>query len=158
MMQRYIPFAIVLAVLIALAAYFGPRVYRGWLFRRDCDQVLADLQAGKLQAVIAAIDPAQRMQIGTLLQQYVPADFNKSIKSLKLTHFEEPENGKIWAFTTARIEHSEGIGLYEGRMRWIFDGQHWRWDFLNSYGAVLSLDGDEQWIQLSELVTLAGQL
>jgi hypothetical protein len=157
-MQRYIPFVIVLVVLIALAAYFGPRIYRGWLFRRDCNAMLAAAQAGKLQGVIAAIDQAQQMQIGTLLHQYVPTDYDKSIKSLKLTRYEESETGKVWAYITARIEQGEGQGLYECRSRWSFDGKHWRWDFLDSYGAALSLDGNEQWIKLSDLVALAGQL
>jgi hypothetical protein len=157
-MQRYIPFIVIFAVLIALAVYFGPRLYRGWQFRRDCNQMLADAQAGKLQGVIAALDPAQQAQIGALLKQYVPADYNKSIKSLKLTHYEETETGKIWAYATARIDQGDGTGLYECRSRWTFDGQHWRWDFLNSYGAVLSLDGEEQWIKLSDLVAMAGQL
>ena len=157
-MQRYIPLAIVLTALLVLAAYFGPRLYRGWQFRRDCNAMLADAQAGKLQGVIAAIDPTQQMQIGALLHQYVPADFSKSIKSLKLTRYEETEPNRVWAYITARIDQGDAPGLYECRSRWIFDGKHWRWDFLESYGAALSIDGDEQWVKLSDLVALAGQL
>lgn len=157
-MQRYIPLLIILAVLISLAAYFGPRIYRGWQFRRDCNQMLADVQAGKLQAVITAIDAAQQAQIGALVYQYVPVDFNKNIQALKLTHYEESEQDKIWAYATARIDQGDGQGLYECRMRWVFDGKHWRWDFLNSFGAVLTLNGEEQWIKLSDLVRLAGQI
>lgn len=158
-MQRIIPIAVLLTVLIALVAYFGPPVYRGWLFKRDCNAMLAAAQAGRLSTVITTIDPAQQQLYGPLLQQNVPADYFKSIESLKLLHYEESEPGKIWANVILRVEQGESIGLYEGRLPWRFDGRHWTWDFTNSLGAAYSPTSKQQdWIKLEELVALAGQL
>ncbi len=158
-MQRIIPIAVLLAVLIALAAYFGPPMYRGWLFKRDCNAMLAAARAGQLSAVIAAIDPAQQHQYGALLQQYVPADYNQSIESLKLLRFEESDQGRIWANVILRVEQGDSTGLYEGRLPWRFDGRHWTWDFAGSLGAAYSPNGGQQhWIKLEELIALAGQM
>jgi hypothetical protein len=158
-MQRLIPIAVLLAVLIALAAYFGPPVYRGWLFKRDCNAMLASAQVGKISPVIAAIDPGQRQQYGDLLLQYLPADYYKNIQSFKLLRYEESQPGKIWANVIMRVEQGDGTGLYEGRLPWRFDGKHWYWDFGNSMGAAYSPTGESQnWIKLEELIALAGRL
>jgi hypothetical protein len=158
-MQRYIPIAIVLVTVIVLGAYFIPPMYRGYLFRRDCRQMLADAKAGKLPAVIAAIEPQQRQEVGDLLTRYLPQDYSQNLASLKLSRFEESEPGKIWAYVVAHIEQGGSTGIYEGRLYWLFDGKHWYWDFTSSYGAPYNPGGEEQdWIKLGDLVSLAGQL
>jgi hypothetical protein len=158
-MQRYIPIAVVLVTLIALSAYFGPPLYRGFLFRRDCRQMLADAQAGKLPNVIASIEAQQRQEMGDLLTRYIPQDFNQSIKSLRLSRYEETDPGKIWAYVIVKIDQGGGMGIYEGRLHWLFDGKRWYWDFGGSYGAAFSPGGDEQtWNKLGDLAALAGQL
>lgn len=158
-MQRHIPVIIIVAALISLAAYFGPPLYRGMLFRRDCNRMLADAAAGKLPGVIAALDPKQRTAIGALLGQYLPPDYSQSIDSLKLSHYEETEPANIWAYVVAKIEMEGGVGIYEGRLHWTYDSKHWYWDFEGSYGAAFSAGAEQQeWIKLSDLVALAGQL
>lgn len=158
-MQRIIPIAILVIVLIALAAYFGPPVYRGWLFKRDCNAMLAAVKSGQLGAVIAYIDPSQQQYCSNVVLQHVPLDYQQSIESLKIVRYEESEPGKIWANVIARIAQGEGTGLYEGRLRWLFDGKRWYWDFASSLGAAYSPSGQQQnWIKMDELAALAGQL
>jgi len=157
-MRRFIPPLVILVVVLALAAYFGPGLYRAWLFRRDCGQLLLDTRAGRLQAVIHAIEQQQQLRVGALLTQHVPVDYYTDIVSLRRTSYEEPEPGLIWCIVTLRLQQGDGIGLYQGRLRWVFKGRRWWWDFEGSYGAQFSTSGEPEWIKLSDLVDYAEQL
>jgi hypothetical protein len=156
--NRYIPPIILLVLLTGLGIYFGPGLWRTYQFNQTCNKLLSDAKAGKLSDVTAAITPGQQAQIGALLSQYVPADYNKDIESLKLVSYDKSAPETIWAIATARINQGESLGVYQAKMCWRWEKGRWWWDFDGSFGAPFSPSGEPDWIPLSNLVSLAESL
>jgi hypothetical protein len=153
-MQKYIPLIILLLIVIGLAVYFGPGMYRSYLFRRDCSQLIEDIKAGKLNEVVCTVEKPQQFRIKPLVKRYITPDFCKQIKSLKLSSWETREPGSIWSILTLQLDEGGEKGIYQGKLHWNFDGKRWWWDFENSYGAPMATTGEPQWVKFGSLVDL----
>lgn len=159
-MKRIIPIAVLVIVAAIVLTYFAPGLYRAALFRRDCRHFIDDVRAGRLAQVVQIIEPAQRQEIGKLIEQFVPQDYYTHIVSFKLTTWEERRPGDVWAIVTLHVtgggEGSEGV--YQGKLHWRMAKHRWWWDFDGSYGAEFSLSGEPEWQRLGDLVPYAEQL
>jgi len=154
-MRRYIPLAVLAAVTIVLAAVFGPGLYRGALFRRDCHALLQAAQEGRTADVLSGVIATQRQRIARLVQEHVPADYYTRIHTLKLSSFEREDSQTIWSLVICRIEDG---GVYQGKLRWIYQSGRWWWDVEQSYGAELTLSGEPAWQKFGTIIPLAEQL
>lgn len=159
-MRRWIPLLMIVAGLVVLGAYFGPDLYRGMLFKRDCASLLEGAAAGDLAKVVAQLAPAQQGGIGTLITSKVPDGYHEQIESLKLTRWWRADTTTIWSVVTLRYEQGEGLGLYQGKLRWVYDpaARRWWWDFGGSYAAPYNPSGEPEWQRIGELLPKAEQL
>lgn len=148
------------ALLLAAALYFGPGVYRSWLFQKRCDAMLADALAGKLGKVTSYVQPDQQKLVSALFQTAVPANYTDYLSSLKLSSFgrDEGEKDVIWALVTAKLSYEGGgsadAGLAQGKLRWVWNGRNWEWDFEGSYGAQFPTAGEANWVRLGDFITI----
>lgn len=154
---RLAPLIAVLVLLLATLAWQGPRWYRDWRFRQDCSAMLGYALAGKLDKVEGTILPEQRPVANVLFRTVVPANYSDELQSLKLSSFEH-DNGDpavIWALVTARFGvQGDPAGLAEGKLRWVWNGSEWEWDFEGSYGAMFPTAGEAQWVKLGDFITV----
>jgi hypothetical protein len=155
--NRLAPVLAVLILLTVMAAWFGPGLYRNWRFNQSCLQLLKAAKEGRTADVIAGIVPDQQQQIDALVKQYVPANYNKDIDSLKLTSWNISANDQqtIWAIATCRIQQGGDFGIFQCKMCWRWRDGHWWWDFNSSYGGEFSTSGEPEWTELSKLVELS---
>jgi len=158
--RRWIPLLMILAGLAALGTYFGPDLYRGLLFRRDCAALLEATAAGDLSQVAAQLTPTQQSGIGALITDTVPAGYEEYIESLRMTRWWRVDKTTIWAIVTVRLGNGDGLSIYQGKLRWIYDpaARRWWWDFNGSYGAPLASSGEPVWQRLGDLIQLTEQL
>ncbi|MCC7479395.1 hypothetical protein IT575_13200 [bacterium] len=149
-----------LLFLLGSAAFFGPGLYRSWLFQRSCDAMLTDALAGRLQQVSGYVQPQQKLLVDTLFQTAVPQNYTDYLHSLKLSSFEKDktEPGVIWAMVTAKLSSSEGgsetAGMAQGKLRWVWNGRKWEWDFEGSYGSEFPVSGQANWVRLGDFITI----
>jgi hypothetical protein len=108
--------------------------------------------------MLSYVVPNQQQRVGALATEYVPPDYHQSIVSLKLTSWERADSATIYAIVTCRIEKEGFTGLYQGNLRWRYEGGRWWWDVEGSYGAQFPVSGDAEWIKLDELIPHAGAL
>ena len=148
------------ALLLAAALFFGPVAYRSWQFQQRCAQMLEDALGGRLSQVASYVQPEQRQLASTLFQTAVPANYTDYLHSLKLSNFsrESGDPDVIWALVTAKLSASEGgsetSGLAQGKLRWVWNGRDWEWDFEGSYGAEFPGSGNANWIRLGDFITM----
>jgi len=157
-MQKYIPLIILVLLVLGLALYFGPGLYKGYTFRRDSRLMLDAAKMGNLTGVTGAIDKLQQPRIRPLINHYVPMDYYQHIKSLKLTSWDLRDDGSIWSIVTLQIDQGGEMGIYQGKLHWLFDGRRWWWDFEGSYGGVFAPSGEPAWTRLGDLIPLAEAL
>jgi len=159
-MNRWIPVVVILLIVAGIALLLGPGIYHGMLFKRDCRVMLSAVTVGDLATAVAQIEPAQQAPINSLLNAHVPPGYEQYIASLKLTSWERQDDGVIWAIVTLRVEDSSSFGLYQGKLRWVYDAaaRRWWWDFTGSHGAEYSPSGEPRWQPLSAAVQYAGEL
>lgn len=155
-MQRFLPLLVVLLLLIALGALYGPAAYRNYLFQRDVEAMLASARAGNTQGIANAALAAQRADALAILTQYLPADYAGKIAKLTLGSTQEVDARTRYALVTCRIEAGEGIAIYSGKLKWTWTGERWEWDFFGSYAAPFQPSGEPSWIELDELLPQAG--
>jgi len=157
-MTRWLPLLIILIALVASGLYFGPNLYRGALFKRDIRGLLdAALQGDKAKA-LSFIESAQQNAIAPIVMNNVPDDYAQRIASLKLSSWQRADPSTIWALVTLRTDQDGVGGLYQGKLRWVYDAaaRRWLWDFTGSYGSVYPLSGEPDWRPLSEALEYAG--
>jgi len=155
--NRLAPVLAVLILLVVIAAWFGPGLYRNWRFNQTCLQLLKDAREGRTSAVVAGIVPTEQQQVGALVNQYVPADYYKDVDSLKLTSWRVSNSDKntIWAIATCRVKQGDGVGIFQSKMCWRWRDGHWWWDFNSSYAGEFSTSGEPEWTELSKMIDLA---
>jgi hypothetical protein len=149
------PLLAVGVLVLGLLAWYGPGWYRLWRFNQACQAMLSSARAGQTNQLLSYVEPAQQQQVGALLQRWLPANYQDKIVRLKLSSWKQRGEKTIYAIVTCRVNHGEGEGLYQGKLRWDWDGRQWNWDFLGSYGAEFALQGEPDWVSLSQLMTLA---
>ena len=62
-MQKYIPLIILILLVLGLALYFGPGLYKGYTFRRDSSRMLEAARTGNLAGVVSSIDSLQQQRL-----------------------------------------------------------------------------------------------
>ena len=159
-MRRWMPLLMILAGLLAVGFYFGPDLYRGSLFKRDCRAMLAAVSAGDRAMALSYIESAQQNAIAPIVMNKVPEKYFERIDSLKLSSWERADSSTIWAIVTLRLEQDGTAGLYQGKLRWVYDAaaKRWWWDFRGSYGSAYPLSGEPDWQPLSDALEFAGTL
>jgi hypothetical protein len=147
-------------VLAAIGMYFGPDLYRGALFKRDCRALLEATIGGDKVKALTFIEQSQLNSIAPLVMERVPDDYQTRIVKLSLSSWERADPSTIWALVTLRTDQDGMGGLFQGKLRWVYDAgaRRWWWDFLGSYGAVHPLSGEAEWQPLSEALEYAGSL
>ena len=149
------PLLALLLLLAGAAAYFGPGIYRGVLFRRQCRAMLEDARAGRTSAVAGYVEASQQKRIATLLSQHLPAGYHEDIRSLRLLSSLRDDSTTMWAIVGCRIERNGYAGFYQGKLLWRYELGRWWWDFEGSYAAEWGLTGEPDWVKLAELIVLA---
>jgi hypothetical protein len=160
-MRKFIPLVILLASALLLLALYGPGWYRSYQFRQQAGALITAAEAGNLQGVTALIEQRQRQRVASQLQRYLPADWGARVDSLKLTSYEKDGSDTIWAIFTLRTDGGGGMdsfGLYQGKLRWVYTGGQWQWDFTGSYGAPYATSGEPAWQGLGDYLALAEAL
>jgi hypothetical protein len=159
-MTRWLPLLIILVALAALGLYFGPNLYRGALFKRDLRGLLDAARAGDKAKALSYIESSQQNSIAPLVMNRVPDDYHQRIAVLKLGSWQRADPATIWALVTLRVDHDGVGGLYQGKLRWVYDAaaRRWWWDFAGSYGSAYPLSGEPDWRPLSEALEYAGAL
>jgi hypothetical protein len=159
-MSRWLPLLVILIALAAIGLYFGPSLYRGALFKRDARGLLNATLAGDKARALSYIESAQQNAIAPIVMNRVPDDYFQRIDSLKLSSWERADPSTIWAIVTLRVDQDGVGGLYQGKLRWVYDasGRRWWWDFAGSFGCVYPLSGDPEWRSLGEALEYAGTL
>jgi hypothetical protein len=157
-MRSWAPLIVVLALLILLAALFGPGIYRGYLLRNTTGDLLEAALEGRTADITALVKPAQQQQVAQLIGQHLPAGYQQSISSLKLTRARIVDDSQAETLVTCKIEQGEWLGLYQGRLIWEYSQGRWEWNFEASAGAEFPLSGEPAWVKLSELMPLAESL
>lgn len=159
-MRRWMPLLMILAGLLVAGFYFGPDYYRGVLFKRDCRAMLAAVETGDRVKALAYIVSVQQNDIAPIVLNKVPDRYFERIDSLKLSSWERADPSTIWAIVTLRLEMDGTAGLYQGKLRWVYDStaKRWWWDFNGSYGSAYPLSGEPDWQPLSDAIGYAGTL
>lgn len=158
-MNRWIPVIAVLVVLLAIGVLTLPPLYRGMLFKRDCQVLVAAITAGNVAAITGSIDPLQQTAAGKLFSRVLPADFQTYIASMKMTHWERRNPAEIEAILTLRTEYNGGTGVFQGKLRFTYDAaaRRWWWDINSTQAAEFTMSGEPQWQPLVQLLELAGR-
>ena len=159
-MRRWIPLLMILVGVAALGMYFGPDLYRGALFKRDCRNMLMAASAGDRAKALSYVEASQLNAIAPIVMNQVPERYFESIASLKLSSWERADTSTIWAIVTLRLDAEGTAGLYQGKLRWVYDSaaKRWLWDFNGSYGAAYPLSGEPEWQSLSAALEYARTL
>lgn len=157
-MQRFLPLLAVLAVLLVIAGLYGPGWYRGWLFQRDVEAMLAAARSGSTQGIASACLPAQQADALSILSQYLPRDYASKIARLSIASSLPEQDGTRYAIVNCRIEAGDGIAIYSGKLKWVWNGTRWDWDFFGSYAAPYAGPGEPRWIKLDEILPEANAL
>lgn len=159
-MTRWAPVVVIILVLAAIGIYYGPNLYRGALFKRDCRTLLEAAIAGEKARALSCIEQSQLNEVAPIVMNRVPDDYYQHIAKLRLASWERADPSTVWALVTLRTEQDGMGGLYQGKLRWVYDAEarRWWWDFLGSYGAVHPLSGEAEWQPLSEALEYARSL
>lgn len=156
-MNRLITVLAVVLILVVAGLFMVPPLYRGMLFKRDCQALVRDAAAGDIARLVSAIKPAQQTAAARLFNQALPPDYESYIANLKLTGWQRNEPGGIQAILTLRTEYNGTAGVYQGRLQWIWDpaARRWWWDIDRTEAAEFSLSGEPDWQPLAQLIQLA---
>ena len=156
-MARWLPLVIVLAVMVIIAALVAPAIYRGMLFKRDCRALITAAQAGDKAGLTAACEPGQQAFAAALFNGALPPDFQNYIASLKLSTWERLPDGRVQSILTLRTEYNGSMGVYQGRLYWVWDrsARRWYWDIGSSEAAEFPLSGEPEWRSLNEMLNMA---
>jgi hypothetical protein len=157
-MQRFVPLLVVFILLLIIAGIYGPGWYRGLLFQRAVESMLTAARAGNTQGIASACLSAQQADALSILSQYLPSDYASKIARLSLASSEPGEDGARYAIVNCRIEAGDGIIIYSGKLRWVWSGTRWDWDFFGSYAAPFQPAGEVRWIKLDEVLPEASAL
>lgn len=151
-MQRWLPLLAVLLLLLLLAGLYGPGWYRGYLFQRDVEAMLAAARTGSTPGIAAACLPGQQADAQSILSQYLPADYASKLERLSIAGSEQFDATTRYALVNCRLSAGDSVVIYSGKLKWVWNGQRWDWDFFGSYAAPFQPAGEIRWIALDELL------
>lgn len=157
-MKNWAPLIIVIVFIAILALLFGPGIYRDMQLRTAVSDLLSATREGRTADIVALVQPSQRQEVARLFNAYLPADYQKSISSIKLSRTTKLNNGSTVTIVTCKIASGDILAIYQGQLVWHYTGGNWELDFLGSAGAEFSPAGEPAWVRLSDLMPLAENL
>jgi hypothetical protein len=157
-MQRFIPLVSILILLLVLGVMFGPGLYRTYTFQRDVEAMLAAARSGNTQGIAAAALPAQQADAAAILGQYLPADYAQKVTKLALTGSTPEGDATRYAIVTCKLAAGDSAVIYQGKLKWVWSGKRWEWDFFGSYAAPYTGPGETRWLKLDEVLPEASVL
>jgi hypothetical protein len=156
-MRRFIPLLVVLLLVLALLALFGPSALGAYRLRQSVRGLLDAALREDRAAIAAVIESSQRQPFAELMDRHIPQDYSAQIESLRMVNYEIVEGRDAWVLVNCRVADASGAAIYQGRLHWQRDAQgQWLWDPAGSFAAPFSPSGEPSWIQLDALIRQAG--
>ena len=103
---RFIPWIVLAALVIGLAAFYGPRLWQAHLFRTACREMLAVIEAGNQQGALPYIMPSQRQRAGMFFQ-LLPSGYDQHIDSLELYRVIRADADTMEALVSCKVGSDE---------------------------------------------------